>query len=363
MELTARTVSERPPRIPDFRLVECCGRGGFGTVYLGIDRDGVRRAVRVVRRDDSGPALAEYESAAVAAYRNLASGHPHLLEILYTGRTRSCVYYVLPLADRAAGANCRYRPLTLAEHLRRDDLYEAAKLRIVRDVASAAAFLHAHGAAHRDLKPENVLFVDGEVKVADPGMLAPARRIGVGGTPEFSPPRPTDGRNADVYALGVIIYCVFSGLPPERFPKLPDDWDTPFHAQLNRIVLGCCPPDGSPGMAASALVAALEGLEPPPRCGKLRHVGRRVRDSAALWVAAGTLLWGMFSCAEPGIAKTPPSGGDDRTVAAGVALRGGRAFGPNTVSGRSPDPCPSARSDPERSAATPDILRRSAGAR
>ena len=229
MELTTRAVSEKPPRIPDFHLVECCGRGGCGSVYLAIDRDGVRRAVRVVRRDDSGSTFAEYESAAVAAYRNLAAGNRHLLDILYAGRTRSWVYYVLPLADRAAGPNSRYRPLTLAELLRRGGLSETAKLRIVRDVAGAAAFLHAHGVAHRDLKPENILFVDGEVKVADPGMLAPARQFGGGGTREFSPPHPADGRSADVYALGVIIYCVFSGLPPERFPELPKFWDTPFH--------------------------------------------------------------------------------------------------------------------------------------
>ena len=67
-------VSERLPRIPNFHLVECCGRGGFGAVYLGIDRDGVRRAIRVVRRNDPG-SPAECESASVAAYRNLASGH------------------------------------------------------------------------------------------------------------------------------------------------------------------------------------------------------------------------------------------------------------------------------------------------
>lgn len=345
----SRAFSEKPPRIPGFKLVECCGRGGCGAVYLGIDRDGVRRAVRVVRRDAPGPPVAEYESAAIAAYRNLASGHRHLLDVLYAGSTRSCVYYVLPLADRAAGANSRYRPLTLAEHLRRGDLTESSKLRIVRDIVSAAAFLHARGVAHRDLKPENILFVDGEVKVADPGMLAPARQFCEGGTRAFSPPRPTDGRNADVYALGVIIYCVFSGLPPERFPEPPGCWNAPFYARLNRIVLECCPPDGSPGIPAAALAAMLERLEIPTfRHRKVRHVWLRIRDSAALWLAAGLLLWGMFSCDGAARRAAPPGGGN--TVAAGF-------------SGRSPDPCPSARSDPERSAATPDTLRRSSDAR
>lgn len=321
-----RTVPERSPRIPNFHLVECCGRGGFGAVYLGIDRDGVRRAIRVVRREKCDSQIAECESAAIANYRNLASGHRHLLDILYAGRTRSCIYYVMPLADRASGPNCRYRPLTLAEKIRQNDLPESSKLRIIRDIASAVAFLHAHGVAHRDLKPENILFVDGVVKVADPGMLAPEWNVGCGGTREFSPPQPTDGRSADIYALGIIIYCIFTGLPAERFPELPEFWNTPFYSRLNRIVLHCCPQDGSTCPPTEAVVAALERLEAPssPDRRTLRRAWLHARNSAALWLSAGLLLWGMFSCADSESRKVPPQNGTD-TIAAGTMPRSRRS--------------------------------------
>ena len=271
--------AEPPPRIPGFRLIELCGRGGSGSVYLGIDRDGVRRAVRVLRPESCRDATPERENNAVAHYRNLAHGQEHLIDILYSGHVHSTFYCVLPLADSASSRQYRYRPLTLAEKLRRGGCPLEEKLGIVRDIAEAVAFLHAHGVAHRDLKPENILFVDGVLKVADPGLLAPAERLSTGGTREFSPPHPRSGFRTDIYALGMIMYCVFTELPPERFPELPPRWNGAFHSRLDRLILDCCAPDGRCRSMAE-LSAALNSLAPPrSHWGALRRAWRRTRRS------------------------------------------------------------------------------------
>ena len=285
-----------PPRIPGFRLIELCGRGGSGSVYLGIDRDGIRRAVRVLRPEAHCAATAERENFAVARYRDLAHGQEHLIDILYSGHARSTFYCVLPLADSASSRQYRYRPLTLAEKLRRDACPLDEKLAIVRDIAEAVAFLHAHGVAHRDLKPENILFVDGVLKVADPGLLAPGHRVSTGGTREFSPTYPCSGFRTDIYALGKIVYCVFTGLPPEKYPQLPAEWHGAFYADIDRLILKCCAPEGGCRSMAE-LAAALAELEiPPPRWGILRRAWRHVRRSAELWLVMLALLFGFVSC-------------------------------------------------------------------
>lgn len=289
--------AEELPCIPDFRLIEECGRGASGAVYLGIDRDGVRRAVRILHDEARRPGVRERECSAVALYRNLAHGNPHLIDILYSGHVRTTFYYILPLADSASARQYRYRPLTLAEKLRRGGCSPEEKLRIVRDIADAVVFLHAHGVAHRDLKPENILFVDGVPKVADPGLLAPAHCFSNGGTREFSPPHPRSGIRTDLYALGMIMYCVFTGYPAERFPELPPDWRSGFHSKLNRMILNACSSDGSGYRSAAELAADLEALElPRPRWHTLRRAYRRVRRSAELWLVLLALLFGFVSC-------------------------------------------------------------------
>ena len=131
---------------------------------------------------------------------------------------------------------------------RRGRLSPAEALPILRDVCAAIAAAHAVGVVHRDLKPDNVLLgKDGRVVVTDFGI---ARAIsdgtsatktigGVVGTPVYMAPeqvegaRDIDGR-ADIYALGAMMYELFTG-------QLAWDGDTAYVVAAARLVRP--PPD------------------------------------------------------------------------------------------------------------------------
>ncbi len=95
------------------------------------------------------------------------------------------------------------------------------------DMATGMAVAHLVGIVHRDLKPANVLINDeGLLKIVDFGVAA-AHREGdtqltktgyVIGSPKYMAPEQILGRKvderADVYAVGVILYELLTGVPP-----------------------------------------------------------------------------------------------------------------------------------------------------
>ena len=88
-------------------------------------------------------------------------------------------------------------------------------------------YIHSKGTAHRDLKPENIMLDDKfNVRIADFGFAAPIEgRDGSGvlktqlGTqaymaPEILAKEPYQGHVVDLFALGIILFILYSGHPP-----------------------------------------------------------------------------------------------------------------------------------------------------
>jgi HEAT repeat protein/tRNA A-37 threonylcarbamoyl transferase component Bud32 len=95
------------------------------------------------------------------------------------------------------------------------------------DIATGMTVAHQVGIVHRDLKPANVLInQEGLLKIVDFGVAA-AQREGdtqltktgyVIGSPKYMAPEQILGKKvderADIYALGVILYEMLTGVPP-----------------------------------------------------------------------------------------------------------------------------------------------------
>ncbi len=197
----------------------------MGIVYLAHD-GWVQRKVAYKRLLVHDEALrARSLSLFEREYNALAQlAHPAIVEVYDYGNDDDGAYYTMELLS---GKDLvELAPLPVAE-----------VCRILRDVASALALLHARRVIHRDLSPANIrLTEDGRAKLIDFGALTP---FGVApdlvGTPSFVAPECLAGgaldQRTDLYALGALAYWALTGKVAVRarsLEELPVAWSLPI---------------------------------------------------------------------------------------------------------------------------------------
>jgi Tfp pilus assembly protein PilF/tRNA A-37 threonylcarbamoyl transferase component Bud32 len=152
----------------------------------------------------------------------------NIVPLLSAGRSDDVPYYTMPFVDGQS----------LRDHLDREGaLPVRLGINVLRDIARALAYAHAHGVVHRDIKPGNVLLSGGTAVVTDFGIakalsaaLDDGRQealtltgIGIGTSAYMAPEQaagdPSLDHRADFYALGCLAYELFTGGPPFRGPS------------------------------------------------------------------------------------------------------------------------------------------------
>ena len=237
-----------------FTVQQFCGRGGFGEVYLVRDITGKQLALKIISRE-RGLENFEQEFTGLCNYRRIIENHPHLLQILHVAQDESFLYYSMEAADSLTSE--QYRPFTLQNRIA-DGGYLSIRDTdlLAKGIREALEVLHAHGMAHRDVKPGNIVYVNGVPKLGDISLVTSRNAtVRIAGTPGFIPAdlalRFQEGtlsieesQHCDFYALGKVIYCAFTGLPPDAYPELPSslplEEDQAEYARLNRLVQEYC---------------------------------------------------------------------------------------------------------------------------
>ena len=199
-----------------YRIERVLGRGGMGTVYVGVEQEsGKRAAIKVL-----APGLADDEgfrarfAAEIEALIKLK--HPHIVDVYAYGEQEGLLFYAMEWVEGTSlqeelAAGCRF------------DWREAC--RMAMQVCSALKHAHDHGIIHRDLKPANLLLnAENQVKLTDFGIarLFGQRPLtvagGVVGTADFMAPEQAEGKPAevrsDLYSLGCVLYTLLAGRPP-----------------------------------------------------------------------------------------------------------------------------------------------------
>lgn len=294
------------PEIPDFDLIRPIGEGGFGRVWMARNRTtGRLRAVKLIAKSQVGAAdAAGREMASITRLEaTLRHHHPNLVTIHHVGQTDEHLFYVMDLADDATGPGeivpDRYEPATLRRRLDDGPLAAEECVASARQLLSALASLHHAGMAHRDVKPANCLVIDGQVRLADFGLLTrPGLNVSRVGTEKYMPPDGRMDARADVYAAGLVIYELVTGYSADRFPRLGERSGPiladPALSVLVSVALDACSPEPHARYAdAGAMLRSLERrLAAPPRRAETRR--RAVLVAAASVVAAALVGGGVY---------------------------------------------------------------------
>lgn len=315
MSVTARTLTCVDTTLQDplvgqvldgrYRVDARIAVGGMATVYRAMDM----RLDRVLALKVMHPGLAADGTFVERFIREAKSvarlAHPNVVQVFDQGADGSYVYLAMEYV-----AGC-----TLRDVLRdRGALPPRAALDILEPVLAALGAAHRAGFVHRDMKPENVLIGDdGRVKVADFGLVRSVDAVthtsgAVLGTVSYLAPEQIDqpgsaDARVDVYACGVVLYEMLTGLKPH-------DGDSPAVVLYKHLHEDVPPPsDQVPGLPLELdeLVAAATVRDP----------GARAQDAVALLAltrrARSSLTDEQLDRVPPQAVSTERTNAEDRT--------------------------------------------------
>lgn len=197
-----------------YKLEKTLGKGQTGLVKMGIHCvTGKRVAIKIVNREKLSESVLMKVEREIAIMKLIE--HPHVLGLFDVYENKKYLYLVL---EHVSGGE-------LFDYLvKKGRLTPKEARRFFRQIISALDFCHSHNICHRDLKPENLLLDDkNNIRVADFGMASLQVEGSMletsCGSPHYACPEVIrgekyDGRKADVWSCGVILYALLVGALP-----------------------------------------------------------------------------------------------------------------------------------------------------
>lgn len=235
--------------LKQFAFLYDCGAGAFGRVWLvQPNNSDTIVALKVMRKFLSK--RYEEELRGLTLYMRRIKDFHDLIEIYEVNETEHFLFYTM---EAAFSMNKKsYIPMTLETVLNAPDEISTEKIvKITKALLKGADCLHKHYLVHHDIKPNNVIIINGKVKLGDIGMITKESSFVYGGTYEFIPPdlrkvyEPMKwkgrGIDCDLYAIGKVLYLLFSRYDLSRFPEIEiERLNSSQNRRLNFIINKSC---------------------------------------------------------------------------------------------------------------------------
>ena len=207
-----------------FTLLTRQGVGSYAVVWKARDRDGRIFAIKELKQRDMS--WEEVRLLPEVSFMGPLS-HPNVLALHTVVRVRGRVFLIMDQADSSV-----YQ--TLVSLTAGGKVLAEPEVRwIMRQVLRGLAYAHSQRIVHRDVKPENILLCGGSnsealsAKLCDFGQ---ARSFDASGrfteyvstrwyrAPELLLRAPRYGAPIDIWAAGVLMSELFTGLSVSAFP-------------------------------------------------------------------------------------------------------------------------------------------------
>ncbi|EDV98039.1 serine/threonine-protein kinase BRSK1 [Drosophila grimshawi] len=214
MQKENNVMAENCQFVGPYRLEKTLGKGQTGLVKLGVHCViGKKVAIKIINREKLSESVLMKVEREIAIMKLI--DHPHVLGLSDVYENKKYLYLIL---EHVSGGE-------LFDYLvKKGRLTPKEARKFFRQIISALDFCHSHSICHRDLKPENLLLDEkNNIKIADFGMasLQPAGSMleTSCGSPHYACPEVIrgekyDGRKADVWSCGVILYALLVGALP-----------------------------------------------------------------------------------------------------------------------------------------------------
>jgi len=275
------------PQVGNYQIARLINRGGQGSVYLGFDTL-LRRQV----------AIKIYDLPARRAARKQLVSEAQLVASLDSPKIVP-VYDVIESESHLAMVMAYVPGCSLEEFLNAARPSLELIVTVVTDIAGAIAIARQRQIVHGDVKPANVLLgTDGHARLTDFGIardqqtLIPSQ-VCAGSYWSLSPEHLRNeevGQQADIFALGVLLYRMLS----LQHPFAPDDGPINTQWMLEQAPLPLAPrvpPEFEVPPALETLIARMLHKDPRQRPTNTRGIRQVLREvSRELPMTMGSAL-------------------------------------------------------------------------
>ncbi len=203
-------------RLEKYRLIRRLGEGGFAVVFQAHDTI-EDRSVALKLPDLATESLSQSYDDVQREVRIMAGlTHPNVLPLKDARYIDNQFVMVFPLGDESLNDRLSRR------------LARSTAVDYIRQMTAAVAHAHVNRVLHRDIKPENfILFPGNRICLTDFGLARNQTRrhlASASGTLGYIAPEQAMGKptyRSDVFALGLIVYRMLSGVLPEYPFEVP----------------------------------------------------------------------------------------------------------------------------------------------